>query len=184
MKSFAATVRFDTASIVLHWASAILVLGLFASAWSLSLAADAAMAASLLTLHRSLGVTLWIVAAGRLAWRLRFAVRPPLPREVPAFQRFAAAANESLLYAAMLAQPLTGLGQTLARGKPFRLFALEAPKLMARDKPLAGLFHQIHELTAWLLLALIAAHVGAALYHRFVRRDGVLKSMWPGAGPR
>ncbi len=55
---------------------------------------------------------------------------------------------------------------------------------MARDKPLTGLFHRIHELTALALLALIAVHVAAALYHRFVLKDRVLQSTWPGRARR
>ncbi len=39
----------------------------------------------------------------------------------------------------------------------------------------------VHGLLAWVLGALIAAHVLAALYHHFVRKDGLLKRMWYGA---
>jgi cytochrome b561 len=178
--------RFDAISRALHWISAALIFALFASAWSLSLARDGDEAARLLTLHRSLGVTIWIVAVARLTWRLRFAPRPPLPRSLPAAQRLAAGVTEGALYVLMLVQPITGLIQSLARGKPFQLFIFEAPKVMARDKPLVGLFHEIHELTAWLLLALIGLHVAAALFHGLVRRDGVLRSMapWPVRNPR
>lgn len=178
--------RFDAISRAFHWTSVALIVVLFASAWSLSLARDGDQAARLLTLHRSLGVTLWIVAVARLGWRLRFAVRPPLPRSVPAAQRLVAGVTEGALYVLMLVQPVTGLVQSLARGKPFRLFIFEAPKVMPRDKPLVGLFHEIHELIAWLLLALIGLHVAAALFHGLVRRDGVLRSMtpWPDRSAR
>lgn len=176
-----APTRFDGVSIGLHWATVVLIAALFASAWSLGLAGE--RAAGLLTLHRSLGVTLWLVAVCRLGWRLRFAVRPPLPATLPPLQHRAAALTEGGLYALLLLQPLSGLAQTVARGRPFQLFAFEAPRLMARDKPLATAFHQIHGLTAWLLLGLIALHVGAALFHRIVLRDGVLRSMLPWAGP-
>jgi cytochrome b561 len=176
-----APTRFDNVSIGLHWATVVLVAALFASAWSLGLAGD--RAAGLLTLHRSLGETLWLVAICRLGWRLRFAVRPPLPASLPPLQHRAATIAEGGLYALLLLQPLSGLAQSLARGRPFQLFVFQAPKLMARDKPLATLFHQIHGLTAWLLLGLIAVHAGAALFHHLVLRDGVLRSMLPWAGP-
>ena len=74
---------------------------------------------------------------------------------------------------------MTGLAQALTRGKPFQLFLVQAPAVRARDKPLTGLFHRIHELSAWAFLGLIAVHVGAALFHRLVLKDRVLQSMWP-----
>jgi superoxide oxidase len=171
--------RFDGVSVGLHWASVVLIVALFASAWSLGLAQDGGAADAILTLHRSVGVSLWVLALVRLGWRLRFAVRPALPADIPGLQKTAAAVSESALYVLMMVQPLTGLAQSLTRGKPFRLLAFQAPRLMARDKALTGVFHKIHELGAWLLLTLIGLHVAAALFHGLVRRDGVLQSMWP-----
>ena len=175
--------RFDPVSMAFHWATVLVMVWMFASAWSIGLAGDAAGAARMLTLHRSMGVILWVLVLARLTWRLGFARRPPLPADLPAVQRLAASLNEGALYALLLVQPLTGLTQSLARGKPFVLLGVEVPKLMARDKGLVGLVHEIHELTAWALLGLIGLHLSAALFHGLVRRDGVLASMWP-ARPR
>ncbi|MBS0362259.1 MAG: cytochrome b [Proteobacteria bacterium] len=173
--------RFDQISMAFHWTTVLLVLWMFASAWSIGLAADAAGAQRMLAVHRSLGVALWVVTLARLAWRLRFASRPPLPADLPPPQRIAALLNEAALYAVLALQPMTGLAQSLARGKPFVLFGLEVPKLMARDKATLSLFHSVHELTADLLIGLLVLHVGAALFHGLVRRDGVLSSMIPTA---
>jgi cytochrome b561 len=62
------------------------------------------------------------------------------------------------------------------------LFAWQVPSVMAGDKPLTALFHQIHALSAWVLLGLIGLHILAALFHRFVLRDEVLQSMLPWRG--
>jgi cytochrome b561 len=180
-ESPAAPARFDAVSMALHWASVVLIVSLFLSAWSIGLARDAEGAREALTVHRSLGATMWILAALRLGWRLRFAIRPPFPADTPRPQQRAAVVVEAGLYLILLIQPLTGLAQSLTRGKPFMLFAFEVPKLMARDKAATGLLHSLHEATAFALLGLIALHVAAALFHGFVRRDGVLKSMWPAA---
>ena len=59
------------------------------------------------------------------------------------------------------------------------LFAWRVPSVMAGDKPLTALFHQIHALSAWVLLGLIGLHILAVLFHRFVLRVGVLQSMLP-----
>ena len=171
--------RFDAVTISLHWLTVLLLVGLFASAWSLGVATDGQAAGRLLTIHRSFGAAALVVALCRLGWRAGFASRPPLPTSLSSLQRRAAAVTEVGLYALLLIQPLTGLAQSLARGRPFQVFAFDVPKLMARDKPLATSLHQIHELGAWLLLGLIGLHVCAALAHRFVLRDAVLQSMLP-----
>ncbi|THD70182.1 cytochrome b/b6 domain-containing protein, partial [Phenylobacterium sp.] len=97
--------RFDGVSLGLHWASVVLIVALFASAWSLALAQVGGAAGAILTLHRSLGVSLWILALLRLGWRLGFAVRPALPADMPELQKVAAAITEGALYLLMLAQP-------------------------------------------------------------------------------
>jgi cytochrome b561 len=179
--------RFDIVTIGLHWATVTLIAGLFGSAWLL-LASDHEHAAILLTVHRSLGVVTWAVAIVRLGWRLSYAYLPPFPRDMPKVQQRLAKISEYGLYALLLFQPLTGLAQSLTRGRYFILFAWQVPKVMAGDNPLTMLFHQIHTLSAWVLLALIGLHILAALFHRFVLKDEVLQSMlpWrasPAAGP-
>jgi cytochrome b561 len=96
-------------------------------------------------------------------------------------QRRIARANEAVLYLVLIAQPVTGILQTVARGKAFDLAGATVPRLMARDKALMHLFHDIHETTATVLLVLIGLHVGAALFHGIVLRDGVLSTMLPRA---
>lgn len=184
LRTDASVVRFDPVTLVLHWATVVLLAVMFASIWGRALVGEGAPAADgLLTLHRSAGLTLWLVAVCRISWRLTFALRPPLPTSVSPLQARAAAATEGGLYLLLLLQPLTGLMQTLARGRPFQIFVFAVPPAMARDRNLAMLLHQAHELAAWLLLGLIALHVGAALLHAFVLNDGVLQSMLPRARP-
>jgi superoxide oxidase len=170
--------RFDVLTIGLHWATVSLIAGLFASAWLL-LAGDREHAAMLLTVHRSLGVVAWAVAITRLGWRFSYAYLPPFPQNMSKIQQRLAKASEYGLYGLLLFQPLTGLAQSLARGRNFTLFAWQVPSVMAGNKPLTALFHQIHALSAWVLLVLIGLHILAALFHRFVLRDEVLQSMLP-----
>lgn len=168
--------RFDQVSIAFHWLTVLLVAGQFATAWLLAGGGEGA--AGLLTLHRSTGVATWLVVAARLAWRGGFADLPPFPASMPKLQQAVAKANEYGLYALLLLQPLTGLGFSLLRGRPFALFLWQVPALV-RDKAASHLLHSIHEFGAWALLGLIALHAGAALLHGAVLRDGVLQRMLP-----
>src|ERR1700723_4198996 len=110
--------RFDTVTIGLHWTTVALIVGMFTSAWMLALADDGAQVNRLLTIHRSIGAVVWVVAACRLGWRLRFAFLPPFPRGMSKAQQNLAKLSEYGLYALLLVQPLTGLAQSLTRGRP------------------------------------------------------------------
>jgi cytochrome b561 len=170
---------FDAVTITVHWITVLLVLGLYAVALAMSQVQDQASAKALLTLHRSLGVTVWTLTVLRLVWRLRWARLPPYPDSMGAFQRLVARLNEYVLYLLLLTQPVTGAIQSLYRGKPFDLFFLwRVPAVVGRDRALTHLFHAIHEWGAWVFAALIGLHALAALIHRFVLRDGVFQSMW------
>jgi cytochrome b561 len=174
-----APTRYDTATIAIHWATALLVVALFASGWGMSLATDGDAARRLLTLHRSIGVTVWALTCLRMGWRLTRPPTPELPARLPPLGRFAARMNEAALYALLLWQPATGVLQTLYRGKPFDLFIWQVSALLPRDKALVHQFHEIHEWGAWLLAGLVALHAAAALVHALVLRDGVFQHMVP-----
>jgi cytochrome b561 len=166
-------------TIFVHWTTVVLVAALFVVAWLLGQAQDGEQASLLLTVHRSLGVTVWTLTALRLGWRLTGAKFPPFPDTMPPVQQLAAKASEYSLYALLLVQPLTGLAQTLYRGKAFALFLWSAPVVVARDRALVHLFHGVHQWGAWALAGLIGLHAGAGLLHALVLRDGVFQSMWP-----
>jgi cytochrome b561 len=172
---------FDRVTISLHWATVLLVLTLFASAWLHALAESrqSDLTPALLQIHRSSGVTVWVMTALRLAWRLTNATLPPFPITMTKLHRAAVKSSEYGLYALLLAQPVTGLLTTIFGGRPFALFLWRFPPLAARDEPLQGAFHLSHELGAWALAILIMGHAAAALFHHFVVRDDVLECMAP-----
>ena len=171
--------RFDAVTIGFHWTTAALIAGMFVSAWLHAMAEGGRQASLLLAIHRSLGLSIWVVAICRLGWRLRFAYLPPFPPTMSKAKQALAKSSEYSLYALLLIQPMTGLAQSLTRGRPFLLFGWQAPVVMARDAGLTGLLGSIHKLSAWALLGLVGLHALAALHHRFVLRDEVLQSMLP-----
>ena len=172
---------FDGLTIRLHWATVLLVLALFASAWLHALAAvrQSDLTPVLLQIHRSFGVTIWVVTALRLAWRLTNASLPPFPTQMTKLHRATVKVSEYGLYALLLGQPVTGLLRKVFGGRPFALFLWEFPPLMPRDEMLWAAFHLSHELGAWALAALAVSHAAAALFHHFVLRDDVLECMAP-----
>jgi cytochrome b561 len=172
---------FDRLTMSLHWVTLFLVLALFATAW---LQADVDvqhgdLAPVLLQIHRSFGVTIWILTALRLAWRLTRASLPPFPAQMARLHRATVKLSEYGLYALVLAQPATGLLATFSGGRPFALFVWQVPALMLRHEVLRAWLHFSHQLGAWALAALVLGHAAAALFHHFVLRDDVLECMAP-----
>jgi superoxide oxidase len=172
--------RFDQISIFLHWLTALLIVVQFVSIWARE-AVDhqSDLAAALLTLHRSMGLSTWIVVVARLCWRRYFAHLPPFPQTMPKFQQTIAKANEYGLYILLLAMPITGLARVVLRGQPFELFVWQVPALLEPDPAMRSMFVEAHAIGAKALMALIGLHAGAALFHRLVLRDGVLQRMLP-----
>jgi cytochrome b561/phosphohistidine phosphatase SixA len=172
---------FDPLTIGLHWGTVLLVLVLFASAWlharAETLQSD--FTPVLLQIHRSSGVTIWVVTALRLAWRLTNASLPPFPAQMTKLHRATVKLSGYGLYALLIGQPATGLLTTLFGGRPFALYLWQLPPLMHRDVTLQAAFHFSHELGAWALAGLVVGHAAAALFHHFVLRDYVLESMAP-----
>ena len=170
---------FDAVTRFLHWLTLSLVATIFVLAVSIDYASSSAAAVALTQLHRSFGVTVFVVTLGRLVWR-RFARFPNWPDDMPQAMRFAAQWSEYALYAFLLAQPILGLLQTNAHGDRVNLFFLgQLPALVRTDRPFARQLLAVHQTVGLLFLGLIALHAGAALFHHFWRRDDTLMAMLP-----
>jgi len=172
---------FDGLTIGLHWVTVLFVLAQFASAWLHTLAEvlQSDFTPVLLQIHRSIGVTIWVVTALRLAWRLTNASLPPFPTHMTKLHLVTVKLSEYGLYVLLLGQPATGLLTTLLGGRPFDLFFWRFPPIMPRDEVLQAALHFSHELGAWALAALAVGHAAVALFHHFVLRDDVLECMAP-----
>ena len=86
------------------------------------------------------------------------------------------------LYVLLLAMPIVGYIANSAYGAPTPFFGLfDLPPIVGKNEALATQLFTIHRWVGWLVIALVLMHVGAALYHYFIRRDNVLKRMLPRA---
>jgi cytochrome b561 len=171
---------FDPVIRFLHWLTLFLVAAIFVLAFSIIyFASSREEAVALIQLHRSFGVTVWVVTLGRLVWR-QFSRFPNWPADMPQTMRLAAQWSEHALYALLLTQPILGLLQTNAYGDRVNLFFLgQLPALIGQDRPLAKQLLAVHVTVGLLLLGLITLHASAALYHHFWRRDDTLDAMLP-----
>src|ERR1700723_494009 len=172
---------FDRTTRLIHWLTAGLMLCVFVPAFSIDLATSRATHTAFLQLHRSVGMTVWVVTLFRFAWR-HFAKYPDWPSDMSQTMRVAAMASEYALYALLLAQPILGILQTNAHGDHVNLFFIgQLPALIEKNRPLAHELLSAHRALGFSLLGLVALHASAALYHHFWRRDDTLTAMLPAA---
>jgi cytochrome b561 len=174
----AATNRYTRTAIALHWIAALLIACNLALGITMINLALSPTTLRLYGWHKWIGITVFLTAAARLAWR-RAHPPPPSPA-MPAWQRRAAAATHVALYVLMLAIPLSGWVLSSATGVSVVYLGLvPLPDLVAKDKALAAVLTATHGTLNFALLALVIVHVGAALRHGLVDRDGILPRMLP-----
>ena len=169
---------------VLHWLMAIMILAMLFIGVGM-VASVSARHEWLLHIHKPLGIAILILAVARLAVRLRHPP-PPLPADLPPLQKLAAFASHWLLYCLMLAMPLIGWAMLSAGGYPVMLgTSLRLPPIFPVSPVAFAVLRHLHGWFAMLLFLTFLAHMGAALYHGLIRRDGVLSSMtgWRGTRP-
>lgn len=167
---------YSRTAVSLHWLVAALVIAAFPVGWIMTEMAFSPARLKMYNWHKWLGITILSLVLIRLVWRLFNA--PPPPVAIPRWQQRASQATHALLYILMLAIPLSGWIGSNAAGYPIvYLGKIPLPTLAPKNKELADLFEEIHEILGWLLLVLVVLHVAAALKHHFIDRDDTLKRM-------
>jgi len=172
----APTHRFARPARALHWLMAALILAmLLIGAGMLSTTTD--RYPELLAWHRPIGLAILVLALIRIVVRLSHRP-PPLPTDLPAIQVAAAKGSHILLYALMVAMPLIGWAMQSAGGYPIILWkGFVLFPILPHDILVYGWLRFAHGLLAYAFFLLILLHLGAALFHALVRRDGVFESM-------
>ena len=177
-------VAYDPGLRTLHWLMAALIfVALPLGVWASLLPSGDAMRVEILFFHKSIGVTVFGLIALRIVWRLIVgapAYAEPLGKVI----RVASRAGHLALYALMIAMPVSGYVASTAGGRAVPWFGLfELPGLVAKDRSLAVAASWAHLVFAWMLAFVLAAHLGAVVWHAIINRDSVLTRMWPSFRP-
>ena len=160
---------------ILHWLTAVLIFSALFIGFTMVNSTDSYV--SLVRVHMTLGVLILSVVVVRAANRLTHRL-PELPDTVGWVEHEFIVGSELLLYALMFAQPLVGWAMVSAGGKPVVIFgSLPLPRIAPFNADLYFVLRQTHSLLAYSLVAVIAAHVCAVLWHTLARRDGMLSRM-------
>jgi cytochrome b561 len=174
--------RYTKTAVVLHWVIAALLLAEFAQGWWMQQIPKQppGIRADAFNLHKSIGLLLLALALIRLGWRL--AHRPPKLATVPRWQALLAKANHGLLYAMMIAMPLTGYLGSVFSGYPIKWFGVTLPGWASSDPLLKEAMSIAHLATSWILLASLCLHAAAPV-KLAVAGDRVLAGLGFGADP-
>ncbi len=172
--------HFNLTARVLHWLMAAMILTMLFV--GVGMVAALQWRPMLVDLHRPLGIAILLLVLVRLCNRLRHRP-PPLPADLPAWQAAAAHASHWVLYGLMLAMPLVGWSMLSAGGYPIVMWSgVNLPPIVPHDPSLYAALRNAHSLLAYALFATVVVHLSAALFHLWVRRDGVFQAMAKGPG--
>lgn len=167
-------------AVLLHWLIALLIISAFALGVTMvDIPGITPTKLRYFSWHKWLGVTVLGLAGVRILWRLTHPA-PAYPDGIPDWQKTAAHGLHGLLYVLMFAIPVSGYFYSLAAGVPVvYLGVFPLPVFIEANDVLKPILKQLHYALNMSLLALVAAHVAAALKHVFIDRDGIFRRMLP-----
>ena len=174
--------RYTRTAIFLHWLVGLGIIATFALGFYM---VDLPLSPNKLQLyswHKWAGMSLLVLAVVRLAWRMSHPA-PDLPLSMGPMRRLAAHAGHWLLYALMLAIPLSGWLMSSAQGFSVVWFGvMPLPDLVPKNAELGAVLKQVHVILNYVLVVALIGHVGAALHHHFIKKDTIMTRMLPLAG--
>lgn len=177
--------RYSNVAATFHWVVVALVLTQATLGFTFAFSEPGPGRDAVFIWHKSVGATIFILVLARLAYRLKNPP-PPFPPELPAWERYAAVWNHRLFYLLLLAMPIVGFIAVsgLAKGPTTPLIGgIMIPVIPGISEETGELAGEIHELAAFLLVALIVIHIGAALKHQFVDHSRAAGRMPPFTAP-
>lgn len=170
--------------ILIHWATALLIVAVFASIELREVFEKGSIPREFLkSLHSMLGLSVLALTLVRIFVALRTS-EPAIYPAPPAWQALAGKLMHFAIYAILIALPVLGWLTLSAAGKPVPFFGLTLPPLIAESKDTAEwlkeLHHEIGEIFYWI----IGLHAAAALVHHYVFKDNALRRILPSGAKR
>lgn len=168
--------RYGTISRIFHWGMAVLVFWQLLKVFDRINDGEHWVGETLVSWHISIGALILLLVILRIIWAVKHVgQRPEAPS--PAVMGLLAKAGHGLLYLAMILLPVTGISIMIGNGYGLTVFDAELIAGGEEIPWLASFGGTLHSPIALLFLIMVAGHVGMALVHHFVKKDGVLKRM-------
>ncbi len=172
------SLHYTRPAVAFHWLLALMIVSSFGVGLYMADLKFSPLQLKLYNWHKWAGVTILLLSALRLGWRLMHS--PPRDLCAPAWQLRASHLTHGAMYLLFFVVPLVGWAYSSAAGFSIVWFGvLPLPDFVPRDKALAEAIKPWHGWLAWTLASLVVLHVAAAMKHHFLDRDGLLRRMWP-----
>ena len=170
--------RYTRTAITLHWLIAALVVTMILLGQVMTeVPRQTPLRGPLFNLHKSLGLLTFALVLVRLGWRLGHRP-PPLPADVPAWNRQLSAFTHTAFYVLLLAQPVLGYVSSVFGKYGVAFFGLPLPAWGHDNSAVREPLLAAHHLVADLIVALIALHLAGVAWHRFGRQPALWRRMW------
>ncbi len=174
------SVEYGSVAKLFHWRLFVLIVSLLAVGIFMANQTFTPEIFTLYKWHKTIGVVALVLVVGRLIWRF-MSPPPPLPTETPALEKWAAHGTHFLIYAAIVIIPVSGWLMSSAAPFPNLIIGdIQLPALIEQNEEASKFWSTVHYWAGRALIALLALHVSAALFHHFVRKDQILRRMLPG----
>jgi cytochrome b561 len=170
--------KYTRVAMALHWLTALLVVGLFGLGWYMVDLPKGPDRGATFALHKSLGLSVFMLTVWRLAWRVRHPA-PALPHSVAPWRATLAHAVHASFYVLLVLQPVTGYLSSSFSGYDTAWFGISLPSWGHHNPPLNELFTELHVLCSITLLGFVLLHVAGAVSHVLTPGDRVLRRMLP-----
>jgi len=163
----------------LHWIMALLVILMFMATFGFAQANTDAAKLEMLVGHSSIGSVIFILFIIRVSKRfLVKSVRPT--HNLTAMNKNMAKVGHLALYLLLFYVPVTGYLTARAHELPVLLFGqINLATLGEYNQVSFDMLRNLHQLGINTLMVLLVLHIGAAIYHGIIKKDGVFSSMWP-----
>ncbi len=167
--------HYGSIAVAIHWASALLIIGLLATGIRMDNTVDLADKAEFLKINAPMGISVLALTLLRIVWWLHVDKKPVSVSGMPGWQKRASSATHLTLYVVILAMTASGIGMMILSGAREILFS-------GAPGPLPDFWNYPprlpHAIGAKIMVFLVVLHAGAALYHQFFLKDGLLRRMW------
>jgi cytochrome b561 len=162
-----------------HWVMAVAIIGMFVlGLWMVTLNYYSPYYRSAPDIHRSVGILLLILLVLRFGWRL--ANPKPDESELAPWERTAALLVHWGFYPLLLALMVSGYLISTADGRPIEVFGWFSVPSLIEKKGMEDVAGEVHEILAYVTIAVVVLHTAASLKHHFVDRSRILARMWSG----
>jgi cytochrome b561 len=173
MASKSTPTQYGTVAVTIHWLAAALIIWLLVSGKIMSNAVDEAFIRTILQFHAPAGILVLLLTFFRIFWWWKKDTKPSAIGNDPKWQKLLAKIIHYAFYFAIIIMGGSGIGLIRLAGGPSVIFGEGSLPAFHELQP-----HFMHHNVSKILFIMLILHAGAALFHQFIKKDGLIGRMW------